>query len=129
MFKYNFGCHKIDFLRHLIFVKGVKANHSKIACMIKWLIPTSLRSLRGFLSFMGYYQKFIQAYGIINAPLLISYTKTSSIGMTKLANPFRSSFLTQASLEPTIKDSLAPYYYFSNALAVYRILKHKIITY
>lgn len=37
--------------------------------MLAWLLPTSLKGLRGFIGFDGYYKKFIRNYGTISKPL------------------------------------------------------------
>lgn len=69
MSKSWFGCSKIKYLGHVISIDGVKANPSKISCMMQWPIPKLVCALRGFLSLTGYYHKFIKGYGTIAAPL------------------------------------------------------------
>jgi hypothetical protein len=69
--KCKFGVAEIDYLRHLISTFGVRADSSKLEAMVAWPIPTSIKSLRGFLGLIEYYKKFIKGYGIIAAPLLL----------------------------------------------------------
>lgn len=43
-----FGQEKVEYLCHLISRHGVEADASKIAGMVKWPIPTTIKSLRGY---------------------------------------------------------------------------------
>lgn len=70
----KFGYHEIEYLVYVISTKEVKANLAKIEGMIKWPLPKSLKSLRGFLGLTGYYKNFIKGYGQI-AALLTSLIK------------------------------------------------------
>jgi hypothetical protein len=69
--KCKFGVAEIDYLGHLISTFGVQVDPSKLEVMVAWPIPTSIKSLRGFLGLTGYYRKFIKGYGTIAAPLLL----------------------------------------------------------
>ena len=67
--KCAFGCSKVEYLRHIISGQGVSIDPRKIAAMEAWLIPTSLKALKGFLGLTGYYRKFIKNYRQIATPL------------------------------------------------------------
>jgi hypothetical protein len=66
--KCRFVVDEINYLRHLISTHGVRTDPSKLDAMVSWPIPTSIKSLRGFLGLTGYYIKFIRVYGVIAAP-------------------------------------------------------------
>jgi len=42
---------------------------SKVAAIVNWPTPHSLRALRGFLGLAGYYRRFIKEFGAMAAPL------------------------------------------------------------
>lgn len=47
--KCSFACSQLEYLGHIISVKGVGTDLEKIATMVAWPVPTSLIALRGFL--------------------------------------------------------------------------------
>lgn len=48
---------------------NVAMDCSKVQAVVDWPIPKSVRALRGFLGFAGYYRIFIQNLGTIATPL------------------------------------------------------------
>lgn len=64
-----FGCREVEYLRHIISKERVKAGPTKIAAMIEYHEPKNPKSLRGYLSLIGYYRRFVKGYGSVAAPL------------------------------------------------------------
>ena len=54
---------------HIVSHEGVKVDPKQIKSIMEWLIPKTLKNIRGFLDLTGYYHKFAQNYGRITAPL------------------------------------------------------------
>jgi len=48
---------------------GVNTNPRKIAAMVEWPTPWTVKKLRGVLGLTRYYRKSIKNYEIINKPL------------------------------------------------------------
>lgn len=70
-----FGVTQVEYLGHVVSGDRVSADPSKIQAVKEWPIPTSVRSVRGFLGLAGYYRKFIRHFGGIAAPLNRLLTK------------------------------------------------------
>ena len=64
--------------------RGVSADQSKKAAMLEWPLPKTLKKLRGFLEFTGYYLKFVKGYSTI-AWLLIEQLKKDSFQWGEVA--------------------------------------------
>ncbi|XP_008239126.1 PREDICTED: uncharacterized protein LOC103337735 [Prunus mume] len=69
MSKCAFGVSTIEYLGHIVSRQGVSADPSKLNAVADWPVPTSVKSLRGFLGLTGYYRKFIPHYGRESFPL------------------------------------------------------------
>lgn len=67
--KCSFGQKRIEYLGHIVSEAGVEMDPEKISSIMKWPIPTNLKSLRGFLGLTGYYRRFIKGYSIVAGPL------------------------------------------------------------
>lgn len=67
--KCSFAERRINYLGHVI-EQGVAAmDTDKIQAVQDWLVPRTLKALRGFLGLTGYYRRFIHNYRVIAAPL------------------------------------------------------------
>jgi hypothetical protein len=53
----RFACQEVEYLSHLISKEGVKVDPKNIEAMINWLVPRTIKALRGFLRLTGYYRK------------------------------------------------------------------------
>jgi hypothetical protein len=51
----------------------------KIQAITKWIIPKSIKSLRGFLGLIGYYCKFVKNFACITGPLTSLLNKKSFV--------------------------------------------------
>jgi hypothetical protein len=71
------GASKVEYLGHIVEKDGVRVDPKKIEAMKDWIHPKNLKRFHGFLGLTGYYQKFVQNYGKIVAPLMALLKKNS----------------------------------------------------
>ena len=67
--KCELGRREVQYLGHIILGKGVQMDPKKIEDILRWLVPKTVKALRGFLGLTGYYIRFIYNYGKIARPL------------------------------------------------------------
>ncbi|KAJ0585794.1 putative nucleotidyltransferase, Ribonuclease H [Helianthus annuus] len=82
--KCSMGQRSIDYLGHIISGQGVTMDPAKVASVVDWPTPTTLKALRGFLGLTGYYRKFVKDYGSIARPLT-DLTKKDAFSWTPVA--------------------------------------------
>ena len=63
---------EVSYLGHTISNEGVKTDKKKTEKIKSWPIPKSMEELRSFVSFCGYYRKFIKDYASLVSPLEIA---------------------------------------------------------
>jgi hypothetical protein len=76
-----FGVKEVEYLGHIVSHEGVKVDPNKIKAMIDWLIPKTLKNLRGFLGLTSYYCKFVRNYERVATPVM-ALTKKDEFSWT-----------------------------------------------
>lgn len=59
----------VRYLGHVVSRDGVQTDPEKISALKTWPVPQTLRELKSFLGFAGYYRRFVKGYSSIVKPL------------------------------------------------------------
>lgn len=67
--KCKFFQSSVKYLGHVISAQGIHPDPEKISALTEWPLPKTVRDLRAFLGFAGYYRRFVEGYSQIVKPL------------------------------------------------------------
>ena len=67
--KCQFGCKSVKYLGHVVSEEGVRTDPDKVSDLENWPRPETIRHVKSFLGFAGYYRRFIKDYARIARPL------------------------------------------------------------
>ena len=59
----------VKYLGHVVSQTGIETDPDKLAALTTWPVPTTVKALRSFLGFTGYYRRYIKDYARIVKPL------------------------------------------------------------
>ena len=60
---------RVTYVGHQLSANGVSPDPDKIAAVEEWKVPSSVKELRSFLGFAGYYRRFVKGFAKIAGPL------------------------------------------------------------
>ncbi|XP_041020513.1 uncharacterized mitochondrial protein AtMg00860-like [Juglans microcarpa x Juglans regia] len=60
---------ELEYIGHFILGERVRVDQGKIEALVDWPLPKDVLLLRGFLSLIGYYRRFVKNYSLIAKPL------------------------------------------------------------
>ena len=67
--KCEFFRREVTYLGHVVSEAGIRTDPSKIEAVLNWPEPKTVKEVRKFLGFTGYYQRFVKGYVSIVRPL------------------------------------------------------------
>ena len=68
--KCNLFRSSVPFLGHIVGRAGLECDPSKVSAVANWSPPTTIKGVREFLGFTGYYRRFVPDYSTVAQPLV-----------------------------------------------------------
>ena len=109
--KCEFMKSRVTYLGHVVSENGIETDPDKTEAVRTWPIPRTVKDVRAYLGFTGYYRRFIQNYARIARPLndLLIGHSTSKKGKKKNAREKKTPFIwteKQQNAFDTLKERL-----------------------
>ena len=60
---------EVTYLGHVVSEEGIRTDPDKIKALRSWPTPKSIKDVRKFLGFAGYYRRFCKGFSAIVRPL------------------------------------------------------------
>ena len=60
---------KVRHLRHIVSEDGILLDPKKTSALTSWRVPRTIKDLKQFLGFTGYFRSFVEQYSLIVKPL------------------------------------------------------------
>ena len=87
--KCEFFKKQVTYLGHVVSEEGIKTDPEKIRDLKNWPVPKSVKDVRKFLGFTGYYRRFIKGFSTIVRPLNDLLIGNSTKKPSRKKTPFR----------------------------------------
>lgn len=63
--KCEFWLQEVRVLGHMVSVKGIRVDPSKISAVVDWKPPRNIFEVKSFLGLAGYYRRFVKSFSMI----------------------------------------------------------------
>ena len=73
--KVHIGCQNVKFLGHVVGVKGIRPDPSKVTALLAMPEPKDISALRSWLGLANYYRRFVKGMAKLIAPLTVLMQK------------------------------------------------------
>ena len=68
--KCNLFRSSVPFLGHIVGRAGLECDPNKVSAVANWIPPSTIKGVREFLGFTGYYRRFVPDYSTVAQPLV-----------------------------------------------------------
>ena len=99
---------QVTYLGHVVSEDGIKTDPEKLKVLEDWPIPKSVKDVRKFLGFAGYYRRFVKGFARIVRPLNDLLVGNSTKKPSRRRTPFEWGETQQRAFETIIEKLSNP---------------------